>query len=39
MFPVNPFRGGAVSRLFSTHPDTELRVENLMAMSRTGFYP
>jgi heat shock protein HtpX len=39
MFPVNPFRGGAMSRLFSTHPDTALRVENLMTMSRSGFYP
>ena len=39
MFPVNPFRGGAMSRLFSTHPDTAKRVENLMTMSRSGFYP
>ena len=39
MFPVNPFRGGAMMRLFSTHPDTAERVQNLMDMDRTGIYP
>lgn len=39
MFPVNPFRGGAMMRLFSTHPDTAERVHNLMEMDKTGIYP
>lgn len=38
MFPVNPFRGGRFMSLFSTHPDTEDRVERLMHMARTGEY-
>ena len=40
MFPVNPFKGakGNFMSLFSTHPDTEERVEKLMNMSRTGSY-
>ena len=39
MFPVNPFSGGRMMRLFSTHPPTEERISNLMEMERTGFYP
>ncbi|MGD8748939.1 MAG: zinc metalloprotease HtpX [Balneolaceae bacterium] len=39
MFPVNPFTGQRFMRLFSTHPDTEDRVERLMEMARTGRYP
>ena len=29
MFIVNPFRSGIIARLFSTHPSTERRIENL----------
>ncbi len=39
MFPVNPFSGGRMMSLFSTHPATELRVGKLTEMDRTGFYP
>ncbi len=38
MFPVNPFKGGKFMSLFSTHPDTEDRVERLMHMAETGEY-
>lgn len=38
MFPVNPFSGGRFMSLFSTHPETEDRVERLMHMQRTGEY-
>jgi len=38
MFPVNPFSGGSFMSLFSTHPDTEDRVERLMHMQNTGEY-
>lgn len=38
MFPVNPFSGGGMSRLFSTHPDTELRIRKLVNMENTGVY-
>jgi heat shock protein HtpX len=38
MFPVNPFSGGRLMSLFSTHPETEDRVERLMHMARTGEY-
>lgn len=38
MFPVNPFSGGRFMSLFSTHPDTEERVEKLQHMARTGEY-
>lgn len=37
MFIVHPFRGGgALLRLFSTHPATDARVERLMAMRGVG---
>ena len=36
MFIINPFSGGGVARLFSTHPSTEERVARLVAMSRSG---
>lgn len=36
MFPVNPFSGKRLMSLFSTHPETEDRVERLMEMGRTG---
>jgi len=37
MFIVHPFRGGgAVLRLFSTHPATDARVERLMEMRGVG---
>jgi heat shock protein HtpX len=32
MFILNPFRGGALMRLFSTHPPTEERIARLQAM-------
>jgi len=32
LFIVNPFAGGGMLRLFSTHPPTEARVERLLAM-------
>lgn len=32
LFIVNPFRGSAFSKLFSTHPDTAERVRRLQAM-------
>ncbi len=38
MFPVNPFSGGRFMSLFSTHPETQDRVDRLMHMSRTGEY-
>ncbi len=38
MFPVNPFSARGMSRLFSTHPDTALRIQKLMEMERTGVY-
>jgi len=38
MFPVNPFSGGNFMSLFSTHPETEDRIERLMHMQRTGEY-
>ncbi len=37
LFIINPFSGGGVLRLFSTHPPTEARVERLAAMARQGF--
>jgi heat shock protein HtpX len=39
MFPVNPFSGGRMMRLFSTHPPTEERISLLMEMDQTGVYP
>ena len=36
---ANPFRGGAVSGLFRTHPSTDDRVQRLQNMARNGgFY-
>ena len=34
LFIVNPFAGGGLVRLFSTHPSTERRVERLEALAR-----
>lgn len=34
MFIVSPLSGGTVSKLFSTHPPVEERINRLMAMSR-----
>lgn len=39
LFIINPFAGGGLVRLFSTHPATEARVERLVAMARQGFAP
>jgi heat shock protein HtpX len=36
LFIVNPFSGGGVASLFSTHPSTEDRVARLEAMARAG---
>jgi heat shock protein HtpX len=36
LFIINPFAGGGVLRLFSTHPPTEARVARLTAMARGG---
>jgi Zn-dependent protease with chaperone function len=36
LFIVNPFSGGGIGRLFSTHPPTEERIVRLEAMSRSG---
>ena len=32
MFIIKPFTGSVLSRLFSTHPSTEQRIERLMAL-------
>ena len=34
LFIVNPFRGGAFVRIFSTHPPIEERVERLRALAQ-----
>jgi Zn-dependent protease with chaperone function len=34
LFIINPFSGGGLLRLFSTHPPTEARIERLEAMAR-----
>lgn len=36
MFIINPFSGGGMLQLFSTHPATEERIKRLEAMARTG---
>jgi len=36
LFIVNPFSGGGLLRLFSTHPSTEARVARLLALERTN---
>lgn len=38
MFPVNPFSGKRMMSLFSTHPETEDRVERLMEMGQAGTF-
>lgn len=37
LFIINPFSAGGLSRLFSTHPPTETRVERLEAMALRSF--
>ena len=39
MMIMNPLSGGGLRGLFSTHPATEVRVNNLVEMSKTGTYP
>jgi heat shock protein HtpX len=39
MMIMNPLSGGGLRGLFSTHPATEERVNNLVKMSQTGTYP
>ncbi len=36
LFIVNPFRGGSLAEIFSTHPATEKRVQRLEEMAATG---
>ena len=36
LFIVNPFSGGGLVRLFSTHPSTEERIARLQAIARRG---
>jgi heat shock protein HtpX len=36
LFIINPFSGGGLANLFSTHPSTEARVDRLEAMARQG---
>jgi len=36
LFIINPFSGGGLVRLFSTHPSTEERIARLQALSRQG---
>jgi heat shock protein HtpX len=36
LFIINPFSGGGLVRLFSTHPSTEERIARLEAMARQG---
>jgi len=42
LFIINPLHGGGIGRLFSTHPDTQERINRLMAMqtaSNAGDWP
>lgn len=36
LFIINPFAGGGLVRLFSTHPSTEERIARLQALARQG---
>jgi len=36
MYIINPFSGGGLVSLFSTHPSTQARIERLEAMARQG---
>ena len=36
LFIINPFSGGGLLRLFSTHPPTEERIERLLALASPG---
>ena len=36
MFIINPFSGGGIAKLFSTHPATQARIERLEAMAQRG---
>lgn len=36
LFIVNPFRGGSLTEIFSTHPSTEKRIQRLEEMAATG---
>ena len=36
LFIINPFSGGGLVRLFSTHPSTEERIARLQAIARRG---
>ncbi|MGE3540397.1 MAG: zinc metalloprotease HtpX [Candidatus Tectimicrobiota bacterium] len=39
LFIINPFTGGGLARLFSTHPATEERIARLQAMAHGGLTP
>ena len=36
LFIINPFTGGGLVQLFSTHPSTEERIRRLREMLRVG---
>jgi heat shock protein HtpX len=36
LFIINPFSGGGIARLFSTHPPTQARIEKLEEMAQQG---
>jgi heat shock protein HtpX len=36
LFIINPFSGGGIARLFSTHPATQARIEKLEEMAQQG---
>ena len=37
LFILNPFSGGGIARLFSTHPPTEERIARLQAMKSDAY--
>jgi len=39
MMIMNPLAASGISQLFSTHPATKERIDRLMEMARTGYYP
>ncbi len=39
MFIINPLSGRKMDALFSTHPDTQNRIDALVEMTETGFTP
>jgi heat shock protein HtpX len=39
LFIINPFSGGGLVRLFSTHPSTDLRIQRLESLMHAGYVP